>query len=191
MPKIKSIFYIRARQAKKTDIMGSMIYPLHKRLVALCKATYLPRGANIDDITQNIYEALSHMKVLVFFDRSEILEVSDEAQEFPIFFSSLFCETKYVRVFLTARKNLGIHSIGGVGGYLFRVKALNLKNTVRLFGMVYPYIHNSNERRHLIEKFVYTNDSHLYATEKSISVQSKVILNILDEYIPSRTFDAY
>ena len=69
------------------------------------------------------------------------------------------------------------------------MKPLNLKNTVQLFGMLCPYIHTSNERRHLIENLVDINESHLYATEKLISVQSKAILNILGEGIPSRTFD--
>ena len=54
MPKIESILYICTRQAKNTDRMGSVIHPLQKRLVALVKATYLPRGADIDDITQDI-----------------------------------------------------------------------------------------------------------------------------------------
>ena len=55
------------------------------------------------------------MKVMVVFYRVEMLEVSEEAQEFPIFLSSLFRETKHVRVLLTAHKNLGIPSLGGVG----------------------------------------------------------------------------
>ena len=76
MPKIESILYICTRQAKNTDRMGSVIHPLQKRLVALVKATSLPRVANIYDITLNIYEDLSHMKVMVVFDRVEILEVS-------------------------------------------------------------------------------------------------------------------
>ena len=76
MTKIKSIFYIHTLQAENTDKMRSVIYPLHKRLLALVKATYLPRGANIDDITQNIYESLSHMKVMVVFDIVEMLELS-------------------------------------------------------------------------------------------------------------------
>ena len=80
MPKIKSIFYIRAPQSKKTDRIGSIIYPLHKRLVALGKATFLTRGAHIDEITQNIYKALIHMKVMIVFSRVEILEGSEEAQ---------------------------------------------------------------------------------------------------------------
>ena len=80
MPKIKSFFYIRAPQSKKTDRIGSIIYPLHKRLVALGKATSLTKGAHIDEITQNIYKALSHMKLMVVFSRVEILEGSEEAQ---------------------------------------------------------------------------------------------------------------
>ena len=55
--------------------------------------------------------------------------------------------------------------------------------------MMWPYIHTNNKSLHLIEKLVDPNESHLYATDKSISVQSKAILNILGEGIPSRTFD--
>ena len=69
------------------------------------------------------------------------------------------------------------------------MKPLNLKNTDQLFGMMFPYIHISNKFWHLIEKLVYPNESHLYATEKLISVQIKAIFNIIDEGIPSRNFD--
>lgn len=186
---IETIIYVRARPSRGGDRYGSFITPLHKQLVSSGKALPLDKGADLDDLFHSIFKALSKTKALIVFDRAEILEGSAEAQEFPLFLSSLFRETRNVRVLMTARKQLGLSSLRGVGEHIVELGPLNFKSTVRLFAILCPHVHTGNERRRLLELLVPDQEAHICVTDDEISERCKAIFGILGNGIPSRTFD--
>ena len=186
---IETIICIRARKSRGGDRYGSFITPLHKRLVSAGKALPLDRVADLDDIFHSIFSALSKTKALIVFDRAEVLEGSVEAQEFPLFLSSLFRETRNVRVLITARKPLGLSSLRGVGEHVVELGPLNFKSTVRLFAILCPHVHTGDERRRLLELLVPDEEAHICVTDHAISERCKTIFGMLGNGIPAKTFD--
>jgi len=188
---IETIYYVRARQKRGNDGMASVINPFYKQLVAAGKAKNLPKGADMDDVFQSIFKALSKVKALVVFDRVEVLDGTEEAQEFPLFLSTLFRETRNVRVLMTACKPLGLSTLGGVGEHTLRLGPLNLKSTVRLFAILCPQVHTGEERRRLLELLV-TDDTQarLCHDDEGITKRTRKILMFMGNGVPSRTFNA-
>jgi len=186
---IETIIYVRARPSRGGDRYGSFITPLHKQLVAAGKATTLEEGSDLDDKFHSIFNALSKTKALIVFDRAEILEGSVEAQEFPLFLSSLFRETRNVRVLMTAGKPFGLSSLRGVGEHIVQLGPLNFKSTVRLFAILCPHVHTVYERRRLLELLVPDKEAHMCVSDKGISERCKSIFKIVGNGIPARTFD--
>lgn len=186
---IETIFYVRAKPSRGSDRFGSFMKPLHKQLVAVGKARPLKKGSDLDDVFQSIFTALSKTKALIVFDRAEVLEGSIEAQEFPLFLSSLFRDTRNVRVLMTARKPLGLSSLRGVGENVVTLGPLNFKSTVRLFAILCPHVHTGDERRRLLELLVPDEQADVCASDDDITERSSSIFEILGNGIPSRTFD--
>ena len=190
MVTIKHIFYIRARQAMRKDFMASVIKPLQAQLHCANIATSLYEGQEKGEIFRSIFNALSDTKALIVFDRIEVLEGSDESQEFPLFLRSLFRETQKTRVLITARKPLGLSSLGGVGERVYNLVPLTFKNTVSLFAILCPHAHTSERRRRLIEHLVSDHtQADLRLSDEGLKETSRDILKRLGEGIPSKTFE--
>jgi len=189
MIQIEVIFFVRPQEARGLNKIGSLITPLYKQLVSAGLREPMRRGTDFDDIVKNILTALAKVKALLVFDGVDILDGSGEAQEFPLFLSALFRETKYVKVLITAHRSWGARAFAGVGAHSFHVGPLNLKNTVKLFLLLCPHVHTSQERNATLRKIVPETDGPLLLSDERMSESSKNILRQLGEGIPSRTFD--
>jgi len=134
-----------------------------------------------------ICSALKNEKALLVFDRMELLENSDDAQEFPMFLSSLFRGTKNVKVLMTGRRQLGIPSLGGQVESPIQLGPLNFENTVRLFANLCPHLHTEGERYKLYQRLV-TNfqQAELRPFDEELEERTRAIFTVLGDGVPSK-----
>ena len=186
---IEYIFYVSVKKTKDTKRTLSFIDTLHDQLILIGKATHPSSNLQFDKIS-SIINALKPLKALVVFEELDALGGPDKAQGFPLFLSSLFRETKAVRVLTTSCKALRMSSFGSVVEWQYKLAPLNFKNTVRLFANQSPFIHTGEDRRRFLEDMV-LNDEQGAMCEDDIGIdeRTKILLNKLGCGIPSRIFD--
>jgi NACHT domain/CHAT domain len=185
---IERIYFVKAKQAKRVDCCRAILETLQKKLEESEAGKEAPeRGADMEDIFEYICKALKNEKALLVFDRMEHLENSDDAQEFPMFLSSLFRGTKNVKVLLTARRQLGIPSLGGQVESPIQLGPLNFENTVRLFANLCPHLHTEGERYKLYQRLVRDyRQAELRPSDDGIEARTKAIFGVLGDGVPSK-----
>lgn len=185
---IETIFYVRALPLRGDIHLRSFTIPLHNQLVAAGLTSPLGVEASDDEIFQSIFTSLSNTKALIVFDRADTLQRIKDSQEFPLFLSSLFMETRNVRVLVTAKQALGLSSLRGVGEHVITLGPLDLKSTVRLFVILCPHLHTDYERRRLLELLVPDDQARLLSSDEKLTLRSIAIFKILGDGIPQKTF---
>lgn len=186
---IEKIYFVKAKQSRRGDCCRSLLEQLQRKLVESegGKGETPERGADMEDMFEFICSALKNEKALLVFDRMELLENSDDAQEFPMFLSSLFRGTKNVKVLMTGRRQLGIPSLGGQVESPIQLGPLNFENTVRLFANLCPHLHTEGERYKLYQRLV-TNfqQAELRPFDEELEERTRAIFTVLGDGVPSK-----
>ena len=134
MSLIHHIFYVKARQTRKQSRVRALVQKLLKKLLDahMIDPEDAEAGPEVDteSLFDMICKRLREIKCLIVFDRTELIRDADETREFPMLLSSLFRETRHVRVLLTARESLGIPSIGGQVEHHYELSPLTFGSTV-------------------------------------------------------------
>lgn len=188
--RIDNIFYVRARQTRRSQPLSAILSPLHKQLVAAGMAVPQPMAYDMDKIANSILKALHSDRSLIVLDRIEVMEGSEDAAELPLFLNNLFRQTRYVRVLLTANAPLNLSSFAGVGEHIEELGPLNLKNTVKLFGILCRHVCTAGERKNLLEAIVNQEEEDMCVSDASLSSRSRGVFSRLGDGIPARVFDA-
>jgi len=188
--RIDNIFYVRARQTRRSQPLSAILSPLHKQLVAAGMTVPQPTAYDMDEIANSIVKALHSDRSLIVLDRIEVMEGSEDAAELPLFLNNLFRQTRYVRVLLTANAPLNLSSFAGVGEHIEELGPLNLKNTVKLFGILCRHVCTAGERKNLSEAIVNQEEEDMCVSDASLSSRSRDVFSRLGDGIPARIFDA-
>jgi hypothetical protein len=188
---IDDIFYVRADEYRRNDPLSAILVPLHKQLVTAGKTVPLPPSYDMDDVSSSVLKALQGKRSLIVLDRIEVIEESEGASELPLFLNNLFRrqQTKHVHVLMTAPKPLNLSSLGGVGEHVQELGPLNLKNTVKLFGISCRHVCTARERRNLLEAIVSSEEEDARAGDAFLSSRSRDIFSRLGDGIPARIVD--
>ena len=187
MSKIERIYNVRAKQSRNENIVRQLIEKLLRKMVEAGTIRTLHPDADFETMIDVICGALKNEKALIVFDHLELLEDADEANEFPMLVSSLFRDTRNVRVLLTACHPLGIPSLGGQVEHPFPLGPLNFANTVRLFANLCPYLHTPADRRRLFEQLATDGEQgELLPNDPNLVESTKKIFALLGNGIPSR-----
>ncbi|KAL7574643.1 hypothetical protein ACA910_002992 [Epithemia clementina (nom. ined.)] len=188
MTQINRIHYVKAKQGRtKQHRVKSLVQRLVKKLIesGTISSEDVDKDADIESLIDLICKALKYEHVLIVFDRTDLLE-DDESNEFPMFLSNLFRETRNVRVLLTAKGTLGIPSIGGHVEHYYRLGPLTYANSVRLFASLCPYMHTPSDRRRLYNKMVANiEEAELLPTDPGISHTVVRKFELIGNGIPS------
>ena len=188
--RIDNIFYVRARQTGRSQPLSAILSPLHKQVIAAGMAVPQPTAYDMDEVANSILKALHSDRSLIVLDRIEVMEGSEDAAELPLFLNNLFRQTRYVRVLLTANTPLNLSSFAGVGEHIEELGPLNLKNTVKLFGILCRHVCTAGERKNLLEAIVNQEEEDMCVSDASLSSRSRDVFSRLGDGIPARVFDA-
>ena len=186
---IEKIYFVKAKQGRRVDCCRSLLEQLQKKIGETAEGSgdTPERGADMEDMFEYICKALKNEKALLVFDRLEHLENSDDAQEFPMFLSSLFRGTKNVKVLLTQRRQLGIPSLGGQVETPMQMDPLDFENTVRLFAALCPHLHTEGERFKLIQRMVRDYaQAELKPNQSGLEQRTKEIFGLFGDGVPSK-----
>lgn len=186
---IEQIFHVKTKQGRGGDRCRVLIQSLYNKLgesrgsIGPLESTLI----SMEDLSDQVCRTLKNAKALIVFDRTELLENNDEAQDFPMFLSNLFRETRHARVLLTGRKPLGIPSIGGVAEHHYNLGGLNFANSVRLFANLCPHLHTPAERYQFFQRMII--DSHqadLVASDPNVTERTRKLFQILGNGMPAK-----
>jgi hypothetical protein len=184
---IDRIYFVKAKQGRRQDRCRALIDQLMRKLVEADKARMPEPTADLETVFDAVCKSLKHETALVVFDRMELLEDSDDANDFPMLLGNLFRETRNVKVLLTGRKPLGIPSLGGVVEHPIELGPLSFANTIRLFGNLCPLLHTPADRRKLFESLATDGEeAELQYDHHRLCESTKKIFTILGDGIPSR-----
>lgn len=184
---IEKIYFVKAKQGRRGDCCRNLLEQLGRKLVEGGKGDPPDRGADMEDMFEFICKSLKNEKALLVFDRMELLENSDDAQEFPMFLSSLFRGTKNVKVLLTGRRQLGIPSLGGQVESPIQLGPLNFGNTVRLFANLCPHLHTEGERYKLYQRLVTDyRQAELRPQDAGVEERTRAIFVALGDGVPAK-----
>jgi hypothetical protein len=179
--------FVQAKQGRRQDRYRALIDQLMRKLVEADKARMPEPTADLETVFDAVCKSLKHETALVVFDRMELLENSDDANDFPMLLGNLFRETRNVKVLLTGRKPLGIPSLGGVVEHPIELGPLSFANTIRLFGNLCPLLHTPADRRKLFESLATDGEeAELQYDHHRLCESTKKIFTILGDGIPSR-----
>jgi hypothetical protein len=146
-------------------------------------------------MVKGIVKTLRNSKALLVFDIGDAEDQADDeeavasAREFPQLLSSLFRETKYVKVLIVGHRPLGVPSLGGVGEHIMTLGPLSFRNTVKLFSTLCPHLHTGSERHRLTKRLCPKEDADLALNDPTMSERSKFILERLGGGVPSKAFE--
>jgi hypothetical protein len=186
---VERIFHVKTKQGRGGDRCRLLIQSLFSKLVEAGKAL-LPaemHQMDMEDLFEHVCRALKNTKALIVFDRTDLLENNDDTQDFPMFLSTLFRETRTVRVLLTGRKPLGIPSIGGVVEHNYNLGGLNFANTVRLFANLCPHLHTPAERHQFFTRLIIdAHQADLISSDPNITARTKKWFEILGNGMPAK-----
>lgn len=182
---IERIYHVKAKRDGKKNGSCALIRRLIQKLGDADMLRETPsRDADIEDLSEVVCRALKNQKALIVFDRVDLLEDSDETNEFPMVLRKLIHETRNVRILLSNRRALGIPSIGEKS---IELGPLAFGNTVRLFANLCPFLHTRGDRRRLFRALVTdTEQEHLLPTDPGLSEATSKIFYIIGSGVPSQ-----
>ena len=182
---IERIYFVKTKQDRTSNRAHALIWRLLQKLAEADKLKDLPdEDSDIETKSETVCRILKNDKVLVVFDRVDLLEDTDEASEFPMLLSDLLRETRNVKVLLTSRHALGIPSLGEK---TIELGPLNFGNSVRLFVNLCPHVHTPKARRLLRTSLVTSlEEESVLPTDPGLSDAIIRIFEVIGNGIPSK-----
>lgn len=184
---IEHIYFVKAKQdSRRRKRSLALMRRLLQLLVDAGKISApVQDPSDIETITDAACRALKNDKVLIVFDRVDLLlDDAEEANEFPIALKTLLSETRNLKVLLTNRRPLGIPSIAEKS---YLLGPLSLGNTVHLFAQLCPYLHTIQERHKLMDALVKDLEQvDLLPTDPGLSPSTTKIFDFMGSGIPSQ-----
>ena len=185
---IEHIFFIKPKHGGRDVSCRSLLRQLLDKMKEAGKCRSSEDDFEVEGMLEVICKSLRNDKVLIIFDRTELLEKSDDAEELPMILSTLLYDTKQVKVVLTGRHPLGQPAIGGQVEHPYELKPLNVANSIRLFGHLCPHLHTPTERELLsLELNNQCGEcSHLFPGDNQMSERALKILSLVGGGIPAK-----
>jgi len=186
---IDHIYFIKPKHGGRNVSCRSLV----RQLLDKVKETGAYRSsaedeADVESMLEVICRRLKNAKALIVFDRIELLEMSDDADDLTMILSTLLYDTKQVKVVLTGRGPLGHSSIGGQVEHRYELGPLNVTNSIRLFGHLCPHLHTPSERELF---FVRLNKQcgkciGLFPGDDQMGERARKVLNMVGGGIPAK-----
>ncbi|KAG7364310.1 NACHT domain containing protein [Nitzschia inconspicua] len=187
IPDIQHIYFIKPKHGGQNVSCRSILRQLLDKLEDNGKCRPADEDADTEAMLNIICRSLKQDKCLIVFDRTELLEKSDESQELPMILSTILYETKQVKVIVTARAALGQASIGGQVEHPYFLGPLTYSNTVKLFANLCPHLHTPSERGQLFKALVRDEDQEdLLPGAATINDRTKHIFPLIGNGIPAK-----
>jgi hypothetical protein len=185
---IQHIYFIKPKHGGRNVSCRSLLRQLLDKLEENDKCDPSDEDADTEAMLQVICKSLKQDKCLVVFDRTELLEKSDESQELPMILSTILYETKQVKVVITAHSTLGQPSIGGQVEHPYHLGPLTFANTVKLFANLCPHLHTPSERGLLLKTLVQEDDDQedMLPDASTINDRTKMIFSLIGNGIPAK-----
>jgi hypothetical protein len=185
MSDIHRIYFIKPKHGGRNVSCRALLRQLLDKLEESGKAPPTDEDSDTEQMLDVICKSLKTDKALIVFDRTELLEKLDEAQEIPMVLDSLFSGTKNVSVLLTGKRPLGIASLGE---HPYNLGPLNFANTVRLFANLCPHLHTPSERGLLFRRLVadYHDQMDLYPGDAGMSDRTRYIMSFMGAGVPAK-----
>lgn len=186
---IHHIYFIKPKHGGRNVSCRSLLRQLLDKLEENGKCRPSDEDADTESMLDTICRSLKQDKALIVFDRTELLEKSDESQELLMILSSIMYETKQVKVVITGRNALGQPSIGGQVEHSFNLGPLNFSNTVNLFANLCPYLHTPSERAALSTTLLRKDDGqkNLFPGDAALlNARTKEILSRIGNGVPAK-----
>jgi hypothetical protein len=186
---IQHIYFIKPKHGGRNVSCRSLLRQLLDKLEENGKCRPTDEDADTEAMLDTICRSLKQDKALIVFDRTELLEKSDESQELLMILSSIMYETKQVKVVITGRTALGQPSIGGQVEHPFNLGPLNFSNTVNLFANLCPLLHTPSERAALSTTLLRKDDGqkHLFPSDVALlNPRTKEILSRIGNGVPAK-----
>ena len=185
MSEIHRIYFIKPKHGGRNVSVRSLLRQLLDKMEEIGKAPPTDEDSDTESLLDVICKSLKNDKALIVFDRIELLEKSDEAQEIPMVLDTLFSGTKFVSVLLTGKRPLGIASLGE---HPYNLGPLNFANTIRLFSNLCPHLHTPSERGALLRRLIgdYHDQVHLYPGDSGMSDRTKYVLSFMGDGVPAK-----
>lgn len=158
IPDIQHIYFIKPKHGGQNISCRSILRQLLDKLEENGKCRPTDDDVDTEGMLDIVCRSLKQDRCLIVFDRTELLEKSDESQELPMILSTILYETKQVKVIITARHALGQPSIGGQVEHPYSLGPLTYANTVKLFANLCPHLHTPSERGLLFKTLVQDED---------------------------------
>jgi len=89
-----------------------------------------------------------------------------------------------VKVLLTAQKPFGGISFTGEGAHPIHIGPLTMRNSVKLFLSLCPYLRNETERRSILKKLCPEADAKRLPNDQEMSEKSKILVRQLGKGVP-------
>jgi hypothetical protein len=185
---IQRIYFIKPKHGGRNVSCRSLLRQLLDKLEEDGKCRPTDEDADTESMLDIISRCLKNDKALIVFDRTELLEKSDESQELPMILSTLLYDTKQVKVVLTGRNPLGQPSIGGQVEHPFNLGPLNFANSVRLFANLCPHLHTPSERGLFFTELVNECKEHsdCYPQDAIMNERSRSIFSMVGDGVPAK-----
>jgi hypothetical protein len=184
---IQHIYFIKPKHAGQNISCRSILRQLLDKLEENGRCRPTDEDVDTEAMLNIICRSLKQDKCLIVFDRTELLEKSDESQEMPMILSTILYETKQVKVIITARNALGQPSIGGQVEHPYKLGPLTFANSVKLFANLCPHLHTPSERGQLSKTLVRDEDQEdLLPTAATINSRTKTIFAMIGDGIPAK-----
>ncbi|KAL3922923.1 MAG: hypothetical protein SGILL_001945 [Bacillariaceae sp.] len=184
---IQHIYFIKPKHGGQNVSCRSILRQLLDKLEENGKCRPIDEDVDTEAMLNTICRSLKQDKCLIVFDRTELLEKSDESQEMPMILSTILYETKMVKVIITARNALGQPSIGGQVEHPYTLGPLTFANAVKLFANLCPHLHTPSERGQLSKTLVRDEDQEeLLPTAATVNDRTKSVFSIIGDGIPAK-----
>lgn len=181
---IDYICYVRAKaEVPKATAVRDLVQQVVAKLVEAGKI----EATDEKNSFELVCDCLKLEKTLIIFDHLEVLEGCDEAYEFSGLLSDLFRKTRHTRVLLTAKKPLGIPSLGGQVEHHYELGPLNLMSTVRLYSKLSPFLYTPKDQLEFFETLVMdVAEESLLPSNENLPEAISSIFDVMGAGIPSR-----
>jgi hypothetical protein len=183
---ITHIYFIQVKHGRKDKRAKELVRRLLQKLVDNDRLLDMPDlDTDIETMSEIACRTLKNDKALIVFDRIDLLENADEANEFElIILSNLLRETRNTKILLTNKRPLGNPSIGEVR---IELGPLNFENTVKLFASRCPYVGEVKEKKNKLIKAIITDadEKHVFPTDP-LPASTRRIFSMLGDGVPAK-----
>lgn len=185
---VQHIYFIKPKHGGRNISCHSLLRQLLDKLQEVGKCRPFDDDTEVEGMLDIISKSLKNEKALIVFDRTELLEKSDDAQELPMILSTLLYETKQVKVILTGKHSLGHPSIGGQVEHPYNLGPLNFANSIRLFGNLCPHLHTPSERGRFCSGLIHRSgeSADMFPDDGQMSDECRLLFSVIGDGVPSK-----